>query len=233
MRNLYTLKTYIPCLLIALTLVGCDSDQTVSSKDTTTGSQSSLSVAPDDDGSNTTESTTSAKSTPKLPDSAFQVIDWVDLIPEDDLDALVNPPSYITDVEEGSIEDQVSNQLQAAFEPPKKDRYQQALVSTTVIEAMDNKPVRIPGFVVPLEFDDNQTITQFFLVPFFGACIHVPPPPPNQIIFVNYPTGFQIDALYDPLWISGVLSTSLIENDVATAAYTIEMQSFKPYVGEE
>ncbi|MCG8536704.1 MAG: DUF3299 domain-containing protein [Pseudomonadales bacterium] len=88
---------------------------------------------------------------------------------------------------------------------------------------MNGKPIRIPGFIVPLEFNDDQTITQFFLVPFFGACIHVPPPPPNQIIYVNYPQGFKLDVLYNPIWVSGVLKTSLVENNMAVAAYSMEM----------
>lgn len=165
----------------------------------------------------------------KLSNSAFKTIEWTDLIPKEDLDALLNPPSYITDIEDGSVEDQISSQIQNAVAAANDDRYQQALVSTDVIPEMDGKAIRIPGFIVPLEFDDDQTITQFFLVPFFGACIHVPPPPPNQIIYINYPEGIKLNALYDPFWISGILKTLLIENELATAAYTINMQYFEIY----
>ncbi len=94
---------------------------------------------------------------------------------------------------------------------------------------MDGQAIRIPDFIVPLEFNDKQTITQFYLVPFFGACIHLPPPPPNQIIFVNYPEGLMLNTLYDPFWISGILKTSLIENEMASAAYSMQMQSFEVY----
>jgi hypothetical protein len=97
---------------------------------------------------------------------------------------------------------------------------------------MDGKSIKIPGFIVPLEFDDNQTVTQFFLVPYFGACIHMPPPPPNQIIFINYPQGLNVDSIYEAFWISGVLSTSIIENEMGTAAYTMEMASFEIYSDE-
>ena len=164
-----------------------------------------------------------------LPASAFKTVEWVDLMPKEDLDALLNPPSYVTDVEDGSFEDQISNQIENAFSAAGDDRYQQALASTRIIPEMEGQAIRIPGFIVPLEFDDEQTITQFFLVPFFGACIHVPPPPPNQMIFVNYPKGLKLDALYDPFWISGVLTTTLIENEMATAAYSMRMQSFEAY----
>lgn len=164
-----------------------------------------------------------------LPESTFKTVEWIDLMPEEDLEALLNPPSYVTDIEDGSFEDQISNPIQNTLPPASDDPYQQALVSTRIIPEMDGQAIRIPGFIVPLEFDDEQTITQFFLVPFFGACIHLPPPPPNQIIFVNYPEGLKLNALYDPFWISGILKTSLIENEMASAAYSMQMQSFEVY----
>ena len=109
------------------------------------------------------------------------------------------------------------------------DRYQQALVSTNIKPEMNGRKVRIPGFIVPLEFDDQQVITEFFLVPYFGACLHMPPPAPNQMIHVKYAKGLEIDALYYPFWVSGVLKTSLVKNDLATAAYALEMASYEAY----
>lgn len=162
-------------------------------------------------------------------ESGYRTMEWIELMPEDDLDALLNPPEYIADVEDGSSEDQISSQLQSSIAAASDDRYQQALVSTRVVEELNGKAVRIPGFVVPLEFDDDQTITQFFLVPYFGACLHMPPPPPNQIILVNFPEGMQLEALYTPFWISGELKTVITENSVATSAYALEMSSFEPY----
>jgi len=164
-----------------------------------------------------------------LPDSAFDRLDWKDLIPPKELEALLNPPSYYNELEDGSLEDQISNKLKSTVDPDTDDPYQQALVSTNIVKEMNGRAVQIPGYVVPLEFDDDQTITQFFLVPFFGACFHLPPPPPNQIVYVNYPEGLKLDSLYDPFFISGILNTSLIENDVATAAYTMQMQSYEKY----
>lgn len=159
----------------------------------------------------------------------FETIEWTDLIPPEELEVLLNPPSYITDIEDGSFEDQISSQIKNTIEDANDDAYQRALVSTNVIPEMAGKDVRIPGFVVPLEFDDNQVITEFFLVPFFGACIHVPPPPPNQIIFVKDPKGFTLDALYEPFWISGRLKVTIVENDMGTSAYAIDMKKMEPY----
>lgn len=165
----------------------------------------------------------------KLPKSAFETIEWTALIPQEDLDALTNPPSYVTEIEDASMEDQISSQVKNAIESAGDDRYQQALVSTQVVSSMEGKAIRIPGFVVPLEFNDDKTITQFFLVPYFGACIHVPPPPPNQIIFVRHSRGIKLKGLYEPIWVSGRLQTSLTENRLGTAAYTLQMQYMEKY----
>ena len=165
-----------------------------------------------------------------LPASAFRDTEWTELMPKEDLEALLNPPEYVMDVEDGSPEDRISGQIRNSGKSSIEDRYQQALTSTKVIPELDDRAIRIPGFIVPLEFDDKQTITQFFLVPWFGACIHMPPPPPNQIILVNYPPGFKLDALHTPFWISGILQTSLIENEMAAAAYSMQMQSFEVYL---
>ena len=160
----------------------------------------------------------------------ISTIEWTDLIPKDDLEALLNPPDYISEIEDGSLEDEISGQLKNSTNDAAQDRYQEALASTKVAENIDGKFIQIPGFIVPLEFDDDQTITQFLLVPYFGACIHLPPPPPNQIIFVNSEKGFRIDALYTPFWVKGVISTTLVENETATSAYSMEMIDFEPYL---
>ncbi|MDG1773897.1 MAG: DUF3299 domain-containing protein [Oceanicoccus sp.] len=159
----------------------------------------------------------------------FKTIQWPDLMPQADLDALLNPPEYLANIEDGSAEDQISSQISSSIAAAKDDRYQQALVSTNIRPEMNGRGIRIPGFIVPLEFSDDQVITEFFIVPFFGACIHVPPPPPNQIIHVKYPKGFKLEALYNPFWLSGVLKTTLIENDMATAAYAMEVHLVEEY----
>lgn len=170
-----------------------------------------------------------ANSDAKKSENRFQTIAWEDLIPEDEYEILSNPPSYLDEIEDGSVEDQISSQLNNAIAQAEEDRYQQALVSTNIRSEMDGKAVRIPGFVVPLEFNNDQTITEFFLVPYFGACIHMPPPPPNQIIHVKYPQGLRLDALYNPFWITGVMRASLVMNDMATSAYAIEMAGYEDY----
>jgi hypothetical protein len=160
--------------------------------------------------------------------ASFRTLQWDDLIPEEDLNALLNPPNYIDQLDDSALEDQISDQLQIDLTPAADDPYQQALVSTRIIQEMDGLAVKIPGFVVPVEFDE-ETITEFFLVPYFGACIHSPPPPPNQIIYVHAPKGLELNTLYDPFWISGIITTSLVKNYMASAAYSMTMNSYEPY----
>ena len=76
--------------------------------------------------------------------------------------------------------------------------------ASTVNEELVGTSVRLPGYIVPLAFKD-QKVVQFLLVPTVGACIHTPPPPANQIVHVNYPTGITIKGLYTPVWIIGKL----------------------------
>ena len=130
---------------------------------------------------------------------SFQTLEWDDLLPEEDLQALLNPPEYLSSIEDGSSEDQLVSGLQNNIPNGPMDRFQQALISTEIIQELDGKAAKIPGFIVPLEFDDDQVITEFFLVPYFGACIHVPPPPPNQIIYIKYKQGFKLESLYEPI----------------------------------
>jgi len=168
----------------------------------------------------------------KLPASAYIETNWIDLIPQEDLDALLNPPSYLDDIVDGSDEDTLDQKPQNESDSIDDYRYQQALISRNIQDKINNTPIKIPAFIVPLEFDDDQNVTQFFMVPFFGACLHLPPPPPNQTIFVDYPQGLKLESTYDAYWVSGIITTSIVENDMATAAYAIEMHDIEIYTEE-
>ena len=82
--------------------------------------------------------------------------------------------------------------------------------------------VKLPGFIVPLEMSKNGVIREFLLVPYFGACIHVPPPPPNQIVFVRMKQGISVNSIYDAQWITGRLKTTIYESQMGSAAYVLD-----------
>ena len=106
--------------------------------------------------------------------------------------------------------------------------YRDAARSAPVVGALDGRQVRLPGFVVPLDFQDMET-SEFLLVPYFGACIHVPPPPSNQIVYVRTVAGYPIKELFDPVWVTGVISTQAHPNDVGDAGYTMQATIIEPY----
>jgi hypothetical protein len=151
----------------------------------------------------------------------YKEIDWVDLLPEDDLQALMNPPEWLFDIVDGSEEDDLALLSSGREGGDAEQRFLQALQSSIVRPEMDQQRVRIPGYIVPLAFDDRRRTIEFFLVPYFGACLHLPPPPPNQIIYVNYEPGIEIDRLYEPYWVEGVLLTSEVSHAVGDSAYRI------------
>lgn len=123
-----------------------------------------------------------------------QEVYWEDLVPKD----FVIPPVAI---------DHGGNMTQAQPNAP-------------LVENFNGKQVKIPGFVVPLE-GDAETITEFLLVPYFGACVHVPPPPSNQIVYVTFSEGVPIDNLYDAVWVTGTLTTDGWQGDIASVGYRL------------
>lgn len=93
---------------------------------------------------------------------------------------------------------------------------------------LDGTPVRLPGYVIPLEWDENG-VSDFVLVPYVGACIHVPPPPPNQLVFVTTETPWPSENLWDAVWVSGVMIAKLTSTDVADIGYQIAADEIEAY----
>ena len=77
--------------------------------------------------------------------------------------------------------------------------------NAAVVPALDGKLVRMPGYALPLE-QSPDGVTEFLLVPYVGACIHTPPPPPNQIVYVRLAQAYTVENLYEPVWITGTIS---------------------------
>ena len=119
------------------------------------------------------------------------------------------------------------------YETPDVEHIGQAMagpqtINAPVVASLDGKTVKIPGFVVPLEGDEN-TVTEFLLVPYFGACVHVPPPPSNQIIHVTFPKGAPAEAMYDPIWLTGTIRTQEWKGELAQVGYTMTGTAVAPY----
>lgn len=98
-----------------------------------------------------------------------------------------------------------------------------------VVHKYDGKTVTLPGFVVPLEMD-AKTIDEFLLVPYYGACIHTPPPPANQTVHVvtDREHAYQ-GQLFDTVWVTGTFKVEKLSSELGDAGYRIEARSVKPY----
>ena len=103
--------------------------------------------------------------------------------------------------------------------------------SIAVNKKLSETKVKIPGFVVPLVVNDNGVVSEFFLVPYFGACIHVPPPPPNQIVYVKLVGGggVRLASEEDAYWVTGTLHTQTNGTSRAKAAYTLDASRMELY----
>ena len=89
----------------------------------------------------------------------------------------------------------------------------QRAAAKAVNAELDGKLVRLPGYLLPLEFSGKQ-VTEFLLVPWVGACIHTPPPPPNQIVHVKADKPFEVKGMFDAVWVTGRMAASTAKKSV-------------------
>lgn len=147
--------------------------------------------------------------------------DWLELMPKSDQKAVEAMPEI----------DHDSPEAQGTF--TQKGGLKQAeglpavMYSTKTLATMNGRDIRLGGYPVPLETDAKGRSTLFFLVPYPGACIHVPPPPPNQMVLVRYPKGLKLGDIYNPLWVTGTLKVEKVSNDMADAAYALDAESVR------
>ncbi len=138
----------------------------------------------------------------------YREVEWLDLMPEQEADDWMEDQAEID---------------HSGFEPP--DPFQ----SFTTMPELDGERIRIPGFVVPIEVDEDGMMHEFFLVPYFGACIHVPPPPANQIIYGRMDEPIEEVNIWDAFWMKGELHIEEVENETAASAYTMSVSSLELY----
>ena len=145
-------------------------------------------------------------------------IEWDSLIPDD-----YRPDKILEKYDIDNLADddpraaELQKELQALWD------------QAPVRQELDQRRVKLPGFVVPVETDAEES-TGFLLVPYYGACIHVPPPPANQTVYVVTEKGKGTrPKVFDVVWVTGDLTVQRIANDVAEAGYTIYASNVEPY----
>lgn len=149
---------------------------------------------------------------PAAPAGAVREIDWDELLPPDARSRFAaGPPPAVHDyLGEGGL---------AA----------QQVMDFSVNKALDGANVKIPGFIVPLDIGRDGLVSEFFLVPYFGACIHVPPPPPNQIVYVRMNKGIALDSIYEAYWITGRMKTTNKTTRLGASAYQLDGSKVEIY----
>ena len=112
-------------------------------------------------------------------------------------------------------------------------KLQKAWKNAPLNPAIQNEKIVISGFIVPLDSSDSSTIEEFLLVPYFGACIHVPPPPSNQVIHVVPAQPLKGFQMMDPVTVTGDLSPSRIDTPYGSAGYEMQAKTVAPYEDPE
>lgn len=155
-------------------------------------------------------------------DLAFQELSWDDLLPADfDFNTLrekIDLDSY--EIYDLTDEDPEAQRLYSDL--------QSVMADVPMVETLDGIEARIPGFLVPLEMSADE-VREFFLVPYYGACIHTPPPPANQIVHVVMDKPIPFDNMYEPYWVKGTLDVTRTDTDIGTAGYRLNIASITPY----
>ncbi|MDR1577200.1 MAG: DUF3299 domain-containing protein [Deltaproteobacteria bacterium] len=142
---------------------------------------------------------------------------WEELAPPE-----WKPEKIIEDLKLNEMADN-DPRAEAALEEFLK-RWNQAPVN----QKMNGRPIKIPGFVAPLDFEKTE-IDEFLLVPYFGACIHVPPPPPNQIVHVKAAKPVKGLTAMEVVWVYGKIRVERFAFDLANAGYSISADRVEIY----
>ncbi|MBF0108072.1 MAG: DUF3299 domain-containing protein [Magnetococcales bacterium] len=149
----------------------------------------------------------------------IRTLQWNELVPED------FHPEKLLDYDKLSLLDDSDPKAKKMM-----DAYRAEMERAPTVAALNGQRVKIPGYIVPLEMDGAVT-REFLLVPYFGACIHVPPPPANQVIHVRAVGEGTVAARswYDTVWIIGRMSVERLENAMSDAGYAIDAERIEPY----
>lgn len=151
--------------------------------------------------------------------SGHRKLDWEDLIPPD-----WQPEALFADYDIDLLDDDDDLALELL------DKLMAAWAEAPVVEELDGQLVKLPGFAVTLDAEPGK-VGEFLLVPYFGACIHVPPPPANQTVYVlaaDPEQRFTLD-LFDTVWVIGTMRAQRFSGELAEAGYTIYAERVEPY----
>ena len=154
--------------------------------------------------------------------TAPRILEWEDLVPSS-----YRPEDLLTEMGDLSGLQDTDPRAIALLAKLRK-----AYDEAPVVAALHGTYVRMPGYAIPLDQANGRTYA-FLLVPFYGACIHEPPPPANQIVYVAVPAGTVIHNAFDMVWATGTMSARRTGTRLATAGYGIRADKVEPYRAED
>ena len=160
----------------------------------------------------------------------IRILEWDEMMPEGYVESLIklSETSSFSATDTFSFDDD-TEEAQNAYNELRNN-----LASAPIVHELDNQLVKIAGFIVPLDFDfDSETFQNFLLVPYFGACIHTPPPPSNQIVHVTSKTALNQEWLDYAVWASGLLTTQSKDSQQGFAGYSMHDVSLEEYSEED
>lgn len=170
---------------------------------------------------NATHNTNAEKSTPAsatIDPKAVKEFTWDDLIPAD-----YRPDAVFAQMDVNSLQDGDPKATEAM------DKLRALWKDAPVVKELDGRKIKLGGFAVPLDGDGKIT-TEFLLVPYYGACIHVPPPPANQAILITLDKPQDIiKQPFDAVWVEGVIKIERFSNELADAGYAMKNAVVTPY----
>ncbi|WP_316015007.1 DUF3299 domain-containing protein [Roseobacter sp. HKCCA0434] len=95
-------------------------------------------------------------------------------------------------------------------------------------EDLDGAEIKMPGYIIPLDVEGD-AMTSFMLVPYIGACIHTPPPPPNQLVFVETEEPWPLEQIWDAIWVYGRMTARLQDTELGETGYEIAAERIEIY----
>ena len=102
--------------------------------------------------------------------------------------------------------------------------------TSSELKKIDSTMVRIAGYMVPIETDEQEEATEFLIVPIAGGCIHTPPPPPNQIVYCRMMNKKKAKiAMYEPNWFEGKISINKTGSPYGAVSYQMSVANVEPY----
>ncbi len=171
-----------------------------------------------DDVKPATPATTKAPAPAAGDPAAVKEFTWDDLIPAD-----YRPEAVFAQMDVNSMQDGDPKAAEAM------EKLRALWKDAPVVKELDGRKIKLGGFAVPLDGDGKIT-TEFLLVPYYGACIHVPPPPANQAILITLDKPQDIiKQPFDAVWVEGVIKIERFSNELADAGYAMKNAVVTPY----